>query len=37
MNIHYASAEDCGGLTLPFPGYEQPMELIMAKALVNRA
>ena len=25
--------KDCGGLTLPFPGYEQPMELIMAKRL----
>ncbi len=24
---------DCGGLTLPFPGYEQPTELILAKAL----
>ncbi len=24
---------DCGGLMLPFPGYEQPMELILAKAL----
>ncbi len=24
---------DCGGLTLPFPGYEQPLELILAKAL----
>ena len=26
--------KDCGGLTLPFPGHEQPMELILAKALV---
>lgn len=25
--------KDCGGLTLPFPGYEQPMELILAKKL----
>ncbi len=25
--------KDCGGLTLPFPGYEQPTELILAKAL----
>lgn len=24
---------DCGGFILPFPGYEQPMELMMAKAL----
>ena len=24
---------DCGGLTLPFPGYEQPTELILGKAL----
>ncbi len=24
---------DCGGFVLPFPGYEQPMELMMAKAL----
>ncbi len=24
---------DCGGLILPFPGYEQPLELIMGKAL----
>ena len=24
---------DCGGLTLPFPGHEQPMELILGKAL----
>ena len=23
--------KDCGGLTLPFPGHEQPMELILAK------
>ena len=23
--------KDCGGLILPFPGYEQPLELIMAK------
>ena len=22
---------DCGGFLLPFPGYEQPMEIIMAK------
>lgn len=28
--------KDCGGLTLPFPGYEQPTELILAKALVIR-
>ncbi len=27
--------KDCGGLTLPFPGYEQPTELILAKALVT--
>lgn len=25
--------KDCGGVTLPFPGYEQPMELILAKKL----
>ena len=24
---------DCGGLTLPFPGFEQPMELILGKKL----
>ena len=24
---------DCGALTLPFPGYEQPLEIIMAKPL----
>ena len=24
---------DCGGLTLPFPGHEQPMELILGKKL----
>ena len=24
---------DCGELTLPFPGYEQPMELIMGKSI----
>lgn len=24
---------DCGGFILPFPGYEQPTELILAKAL----
>ena len=24
---------DCGGLTLPFPGHEQPTELILGKAL----
>lgn len=24
---------DCGALTLPFPGYEQPLEIIMAKQL----
>ena len=24
---------DCGGFLLPFPGYEQPTELILAKAL----
>ena len=24
---------DCGGLTLPFPGHEQPLELILGKAL----
>ena len=24
---------DCGGLALPFPGHEQPLELIMGKAL----
>ena len=24
---------DCGALDLPFPGYEQPTELIMGKAL----
>lgn len=28
--------KDCGGLTLAFPGYEQPTELILAKALVIR-
>ena len=26
---------DCGGLTLPFPGHEQPMELILGKALAE--
>ena len=26
---------DCGGLTLPFPGHEQPMELILGKALTE--
>lgn len=25
--------KDCGGLTLDLPGYEQPMELFMVKAL----
>ena len=25
--------KDCGELKLPFPGYEQPTELIMGKAL----
>ena len=25
--------KDCGGLTLPFSGYEQPLELIMAKEI----
>ena len=25
--------KDCGGFTLPFPGYEQPLELILAKPL----
>ena len=24
---------DCGGFLLPFPGYEQPLELILAKGL----
>lgn len=24
---------DCGALTLPFPGYEQPLEIIMAKQM----
>ena len=24
---------DCGGFLLPFPGYEQPLELILAKPL----
>ena len=24
---------DCGGFVLPFPGYEQPTELILAKAI----
>lgn len=24
---------DCGGFVLPFPGYEQPLELILAKQL----
>ena len=24
---------DCGGLTLPFPGHEQPLELILGKKL----
>ena len=24
---------DCGGLTLPFPGHEQPTELILGKSL----
>ena len=24
---------DCGGFVLPFPGYEQPLELILAKPL----
>ena len=24
---------DCGGLTLPFPGHEQPLELILGKTL----
>ena len=24
---------DCGALALPFPGYEQPLEIIMAKQL----
>ncbi len=24
---------DCGGFILPFPGYEQPLELILAKPL----
>ena len=24
---------DCGGLMLPFPGHDQPMELILGKAL----
>ena len=28
--------KDCGGLTLPFPGYEQPMELILAKKLEKK-
>ena len=27
------SYRDCGGFVLPFPGYEQPTELILAKAL----
>ena len=27
---------DCGGLTMDIPGYEQPMELFMAKALRER-
>ena len=26
---------DCGGLILPFPGYEQPMEIILAKTISN--
>jgi hypothetical protein len=26
-------SKDCGGLTLDLPGYEQPMELFMVKAL----
>ena len=25
---------DCGGFLLPFPGYEQPTELILAKELI---
>ncbi len=25
--------KDCGGITMDIPGYEQPMELIMSKAL----
>ena len=25
--------QDCGSLILPFPGYEQPAELIMAKGI----
>ena len=25
--------KDCGGFVLPFPGYEQPLELILAKPL----
>ncbi len=29
--------KDCGGLTLPFPGYEQPTELILAKSLMKGA
>jgi len=28
---------DCGQLTLPFPGYEQPLELIMGKSLPSSA
>ena len=27
--------QDCGALTFPFPGYEQPTELIMAKSLLE--
>ncbi len=26
---------DCGGFILPFPGHEQPMEIILAKAIGN--
>lgn len=29
----YMGYRDCGGFVLPFPGYEQPLELIMAKTL----
>ena len=27
--------QDCGGLALPFPGHEQPLELIMGKSLAG--
>ena len=27
---------DCGGFILPFPGHEQPMEIILAKAIGNQ-